>query len=149
MKKSKNRQGFTLIELLIVVGLIGVLTFLGLPYYRPFLQYISLKNDVWTVLSDLRGYRQLAIIEHVNYRVLFNVGSDSYTVEQRDAATDTFIQTVANVTLDSNLIQADDTTFRPMGDAVPASTIVLQGKNPADKITITVYSTTGLARMRE
>jgi len=99
------------------------------------------------LLSDLRGYRQLAIIEHLNYRVRFNVTSDSYTVEQCDAATDTFIQTVANVTLDSDLIQADDTTFRPMGDAVPASTIVLQGKNPADRITINVYSTTGLARM--
>ena len=145
--KDKKQAGFSLIELLIVVGLIGVLTFLGLPYFQDFVKYSSLKNDAWRVLSDLRAYRQLAIVEHMNYRFVFDTNANTYSVEQRNALTDAFIQTVSSVKLSNDLVQATNTTFKPKGEASPGSLIVLQTQSGADAIEITVFATTGLAKM--
>ncbi len=145
---GKN-HGFSLIELLIVIGLLGVFTYLGMPHLKPFLQYSSLKKDSWTLLSDLRSYRQLSIIEHNNYRFTFDINSDSYTIEQRDAATDAFIQTIGTINLSNDITSATDTTFRPKGEASAASTIIIKGNNSPDTLTINVYSTTGLAKITE
>jgi prepilin-type N-terminal cleavage/methylation domain-containing protein len=144
---SLAKPGFSLIELLIVISLIGVLTLLGMPLFSDFIEFSSLKNDAWLVLSDLRSYRQLAIIEHFDYYFDFDVNSDSYIIEKRDSGTGALIETVATRSINNDLAQAIDTTFKPKGQADPAATISIQGKNPSDQITITVFSTTGLAKM--
>lgn len=147
LKRFLSLTGFTLIELLMVVGLIGIVSFLAFPYFKSFFQYSTLKKDTWQLLSDLRSYRQLAIIEHFNYRFVFNTVANSYTIEQHNATTDAYIKTVGTFTMDSDLVSATDTTFRPKGETSQNSTIVINGKKPTDTSTITVYATTGLAKV--
>ena len=146
-RRKTGYTGFSLIELLLVLGLIGVFAFLGMPAFKPFLEYSAVKNDAWRIVSDLRAYRQMAIIEHKNYRFVFNTTTENYTIEQHDAGTDAYIKTVSNVSLGTDLVQATTTTFRPTGDATVSSTIIVKGKNSNDSITITIYQTTGLAKM--
>jgi prepilin-type N-terminal cleavage/methylation domain-containing protein len=141
------KPGFSLIELLIVISLIGALTLLGMPLFRDFIDYSSLKNDAWLLLSDLRSYRQLAIIEHFDYAFVFDVNSDSYSIEKRDSANGALLETIANRSINNDIVQAIDTTFKPKGQAEPAATINIQGKNPSEQMTITVFSTTGLSKM--
>lgn len=142
-------QGFSLIELVIVIAIVGVLTLMVMPYFGSFLQYAALKNDSMVLVSDLKSYRQLAIIEHVNYKFAFDINSDSYTIEQRDATTNDLLQTIATVELESDITQATDTIFQPKGNAFPESNIELRGENPSDTISITVHSTTGLVEVTE
>lgn len=137
----------SLIELLIVLALISVFSYLGWPIFKPLVSYSSLQNDAWRLLSDLRSCRQLAVVEHLNYRFSFNVSEDSYTIEQRDATTDNLIATISTVPFENDLTQATDTTFRPKGEATAGSTIVLKGKSSSDTITITIFATTGLAKI--
>jgi len=147
VKELYSLTGFSLIELLVVLGIIGIFTFLGLPYFRSFIGYSSLKKDAWTLLSTLRAYRQQAIIEHYNYRFVFDTGADTYTIEQRDATTDAFIQTVSTVNFTNDLTAATNTTFQPKGNANPSSTIILKEKSSSDTINIEVFSTTGLSKI--
>ncbi len=147
MRQKKGHSGFSLIELLIVIGLLGVMVFLGMPYYRSMLNYASLKNDAWRILSDLRSYRQQAIIEHKNYHFVFDTAAESYQIREHAAGTDAYIQIVSSVSLENNLIQASDTAFRPTGDASSAAIIIVQGKGFSETITLQVYPTTGLAVM--
>ncbi|MFH1063202.1 MAG: prepilin-type N-terminal cleavage/methylation domain-containing protein [Candidatus Omnitrophota bacterium] len=143
----RKNFGFSLIELLIVISIIGVMSLLGIPLFKDYVQFSALKSDAWKVVSDFRSYRQLAIIEHCNYRFVFDLNSDSYKIEQRDSGTNALIATIATRTLSNDITQAVDTTFMPKGQADPAATILIKGKNSADKVTITVFATTGLSKM--
>ncbi|MBU1043032.1 MAG: prepilin-type N-terminal cleavage/methylation domain-containing protein [Candidatus Omnitrophica bacterium] len=140
-------SGFSLIELLIVISIIGILTLLGIPLFRDFIQFSSLKSDAWKLVSDLRSYRQLAIIEHNNYSFVFDLNSDSYIIEQRNSGTNALIATVATRTLSNDITQAVDTTFMPKGQANIAAQINIKGKNSADQVIINVFATTGLSKM--
>ncbi len=142
-----QKKGLTLIELIIVIIIIGVISYFSLPVFRPFLEYSGLKKDAWKLLSDLRWYRQLAIIEHNNYKFSFDVNADSYTIDEHDAATNAFRQRLSTVVMDNDITQAADSTFRPNGEAVPSSVITIKGNKSSDTISISVFSTTGLAKM--
>ena len=142
-----QKKGITLIELLIVIIIIGVISYLSLPVFRPFLEYSGLKKDAWKLLSDLRWYRQLAIIEHNNYKFSFSINANSYTIDEHDAATNAFRQTLSTVVMDNDITQATDSTFRPNGEAVPSSLITIKGNKSSDSISISIFSTTGLAKM--
>jgi Tfp pilus assembly protein FimT len=139
--------GLTFLELLIVVALIGVITFLGIPYFKPFLEHSWVEKDAWQLLSDLRAYRQQSIMDHYYYRFVFDMSKDTYLVEKRDAATNALIASKPLVTLSSDLVSATEVTFRPRGEASQSSTIIIQGRNSTDKATITVFATTGLAKL--
>jgi len=140
-------SGFSLIELLSVISIIGVLSLLGIPLFRDYVQFSSLKSDAWKVVSDFRSYRQLAIIEHHNYGFVFDLNNDSYIIQQRDSGTNALIATVATRTLNNDITQAVDTTFMPKGQADPAVQIYIKGKNSADQVIINVFATTGLSKM--
>jgi prepilin-type N-terminal cleavage/methylation domain-containing protein len=140
-------SGFSLIELLIVISIIGIFSLLGIPLFKDLIAVSSLKKDAWSLVSDMRSYRQMAIIEHHRYGFKFNINNDSYTIEQRDAATNALIATIATRTLSNDIIQAVDTTFLPKGQADHAATILIKGKTSADKVTISVFATTGLSKM--
>ncbi len=142
-----QKKGISLIELIIVIIIIGVISYLSLPIFRPFLEYSRLKKDAWKLLSDLRWYRQLAIIQHNNYKFSFDIDADSYTIDEYDAATNAFRQTISTVMLENDITQATDSTFQPNGEAVPSSLITIKGNKSSDTITISIFSTTGLAKM--
>ncbi len=139
--------GFTLIELLIVISIIGILTLLGIPLFRDFVQFSSLKSDAWKIVSDFRSYRQLAIIEHKNYAFVFDINNDSYIIEQRDSGTNALIEIIATRTLNNDITQAVNTSFMPKGQANNAAEIHIKGKNTADQVIINVFATTGLSKI--
>ncbi len=143
----RKKTGITLIELLIVLGIMGVVMFLSVPVFKPFLEYSRLKKDAWKLLSDLRWYRQLAIIDHNNYKFTFDISANSYKIDEHDAATNAYRQTLSTVALVNDITQATDATFRPSGEAVPSSLIRIKGNKSTDLIDITIFSTTGLAKM--
>lgn len=147
LSTTKLDYGFTLIELLIVISIIGVLSLLGMPLFRDFIQFSSLKNDAWKIVSDFRSYRQLAIIEHNNYAFVFDINNESYIIEQRDSGTNALIETIATRTLNNDITQAANTSFLPKGQAKNASEIHIKGKNSADQVIVNVFATTGLSKM--
>ncbi len=146
---GKHCRGITLIELLIVIALIAVFTYLGMPSFKAFLQYSNLSRDAWIMLSDLRYYREEAIVKHYDYAFTFNTAANSYTVEQRTAPADTPVKEVKTQTLDSDITQAANTVFTPSGEATTASTIVIHGENPGDAFQITISPTTGMVKMEQ
>ncbi|MBU2063969.1 MAG: prepilin-type N-terminal cleavage/methylation domain-containing protein [Candidatus Omnitrophica bacterium] len=140
-------NGFSLIELLIVISVIAVFAFLGLPVFRSYIDYSSLKKDGWILLSNLRSYRELAVVEHFNYKFDFDVNADTYTIEKRDPATGSLIGTITTVSLDNNITGATDTSFSPRGDTDVSSVITIRSNSSSDSLTINVFSTTGLSKI--
>ena len=142
-----SKKGITLIELIIVIVIIGVISFLAMPVFRPFLDYSGLRKDAWKLLSDLRWYRQLAIVEHNNFKFTFDINANSYRIDEHDSATNAFRQTLSTVVLKNDLTQATDSTFMPNGEATPSSLITIRGNRTSESISISVFSTTGIAKM--
>jgi len=147
MKRTFAKKGITLIELLIVISLIGVFSYLGMPYFKSFVAYSNLSRDSWMILSDLRTYRELSIVEHYNYGFVFNTTKNSYTIEKRDPATNALISQVKTQTLESDITLATNTEFFPTGEATPQSTIKIIGENPKDQFQISVSAVTGLTKL--
>ena len=141
-------RGMTLIELLIVIGVIGALSFLLIPSFQSVVRGYDVQKDGWILLADIRGYREAAINEHVNYRFTFNLTQNSYTIEQRDAATDALLKTIKTVQFTTDLTDGATTTLKPTGEATPTTTVILKGNNIPDQITISIYAS-GLAKLTQ
>ncbi|MFH1777676.1 MAG: prepilin-type N-terminal cleavage/methylation domain-containing protein [Candidatus Omnitrophota bacterium] len=143
---KKNISGFSLIELLITLFLAALLFSLLISLYKPYREYISLRKNVWILASDLRAFRQQAIISHYNYAFVFDLNNESYTIEKRTYPDNSFVENVKNEILNIDIVAAVNFRFEPQGNANLFSSITLQ--NPSgDLNTIIVSATTGNVRI--
>jgi len=60
-------RGFTLIEMIVVLALIGIMLFIGLPAFRDNLFDSSLKSTSRKVIGFVRGIREMAARERQSY----------------------------------------------------------------------------------
>lgn len=58
-----NQQGFTLIELMIVVGIVAILSAIGLPAYQNYLQRAAL-TDMLQTMVPYKTAVELCALEH-------------------------------------------------------------------------------------
>ncbi len=75
-----NCRAFTLIETIMVIVIIGILTAVTVPRFNAFYA-IKLDGAMKKARSDIRYLQQLAISRHVDTRIIFNTGGNSYTAE--------------------------------------------------------------------
>lgn len=85
MKKS-----YTIIELIMVIVIVGILAALTIPRFQSF-YYIKLNGAMKKVIADIRYAQQLAISEHTNTKLVFNIGADTYTAQKYNPNTGTWV----------------------------------------------------------
>lgn len=76
----KNR-GFTIIELVMVIVIVAILTIISLPKIDT-IYSIKLQGAAKRALSDIRLTQQLSISRHESYKIVFNLGTDTYQVQR-------------------------------------------------------------------
>ncbi len=76
----KNRSdGFTLIELIVIITIIGILSFIGIPRFQNTIGSINLKVASNKLMDDLRYVRNFAVNNHRNTWFNIDTGSNSYS----------------------------------------------------------------------
>lgn len=72
-------DGFTLIELIVIIIIIGILSFIGIPRFQNTIDSINLKVASDKLMDDLRYVRNIGVNSHRNTWFNINVGLNSYS----------------------------------------------------------------------
>ncbi len=79
-RSMNNRKGFTLVEAMIVICIMAVVAAIAIPQFQKMAINGNLKAAAKDVLSDFSSMRERAISENANFSIVFNIGSNNYTV---------------------------------------------------------------------
>ena len=73
-------------EMVITFGLTVFMAAMSVPYYQRYVLNTNLKAAARDIASDFANLKQRAMTESTNFSILFNVGDNSYTLQQGGAA---------------------------------------------------------------
>ncbi|MGA1875786.1 MAG: GspH/FimT family pseudopilin [bacterium] len=77
-----NSCGFTLIELAVILTIFGILSALGVPSILEIMPRIRLNNAAQRIVSDIQFARMRSIATGKEYRLNFDVSTESYQIEE-------------------------------------------------------------------
>lgn len=85
--KLRIKQGVTLIEILVAIGIIGILSLIGIPAFRAYGPKLELSGSTQELVSDLRHIQQMAVTEQKEYCIKFFPTEKKYQVLKYGTAT--------------------------------------------------------------
>ncbi len=77
----RGRQGFSIIELLVVIGILGVMIAIIVPFYVGYRPKLMLSQSGGKVISALRLARQMAVSEARTHTVYFDWTGEAYKID--------------------------------------------------------------------
>lgn len=75
-------RGFTIIELMIVVVILSIAALTAIPMMSS-ASSMQIRSATNLIMADLEYAKSMAITRGQNYSVVFNVGTDSYQIEDQ------------------------------------------------------------------
>jgi type II secretory pathway pseudopilin PulG len=83
---SETRTGMTLVELVIIITLVGIMAFAMAPRFNTY-RRIELRSAIKELAADVRFAQSRAIATRVRYGLVFDPGSERYTVYRGETST--------------------------------------------------------------
>ena len=83
----QSQSAFTLTEVMVIVAVIGFLAAVAGPNILQMLPRIRLNNAAQRIASDLQFARMRSIATNKEYRLNFDVSTESYRIEEGDRST--------------------------------------------------------------
>lgn len=124
MVRLRTARGFTLLDLLVVIGIVAILTAVGLPLLNTATQRLRFTQAAREVERELQGAKQRAVASNRPVRVRFNCPSDG-----RYRAVELIGTPSVPSSLDSNDNRCNDTTYPyPAADRDPITRPNLDGQ---------------------
>jgi prepilin-type N-terminal cleavage/methylation domain-containing protein len=139
-----NKKGVTLIELVVVFAIIAIGAVLMVPNLRPWIINYRLRSATRDITSTLRVAQMKAVTNNLDYRVSFNIGAGTYTLERNSGGV--YVPETAQ-TLPTGITMATDfgntLTFNPNSSTTPGvtTTITLQNEKGTKKLVRVLPST--------
>ncbi len=78
----KDEQGFTIIEMMVTVAIIAIMVGIAIPSVLAWMPAANLKDAAFDLRTAMIRARSLAVNEGIEYRVAFDVDSQTYTVDK-------------------------------------------------------------------
>jgi prepilin-type N-terminal cleavage/methylation domain-containing protein len=103
----KRKRGFTLIELVIVTSLLGILAWISVLDIGSY-QAQHFRAALERIAADLRYVKNLALTTSKWHGVIFDVGSNTYTLYETDGVTDTPLTNLVYPDQDYSVNLTDD-----------------------------------------
>ena len=77
----KTNKGFSLIELMIVIGIIGIVSAIGVFSYQGYLANANLRTAARGLVSDINTMKQGAVVKQdTTYAIAFDKTANTYTM---------------------------------------------------------------------
>jgi general secretion pathway protein H len=140
---NRGCRGFSIIELLVVIGIMGVMVAIIVPFYVGYRPKLMLSRASTDVLSSLRMTRQRAVAEARRHTVHFDWTNESYRIDTgpwKPLGLQIDLEQGSGFTEDSLAFDAD-------GKASSSGKIVLGSSRVSDKFEIYV-SIAGFTKMQ-
>ena len=145
---ARFSKGFTLVEILIVIALIGILTAIAAPNISAWVETFKFKNTKREIGITMQLARMKAIARGVEYRVVFDLDAETFSLERGNQAdgSDTWIAegVVSDVSSWADIAFVNSYTtgkrnkqFNPNGTSSTGSIRLNNAKGEKYKITLT------------
>ena len=131
MKMQRGEGGFTLIELGIVMAMVGIMALFVAPAIGQWIDNFRIRQAVRDISSTLQQAKMKSISSRLQYRVVFNVGNETYQLWRNDAGwvTEGNPNTVPRgVDIDNTGFTSDTVMFNPNGTSSENGTITIDNE---------------------
>jgi len=81
-KDGHPPKAFTLVELLVTLALIVIVAAIAIPYFFGYSLNTNLKSAARNIQADFLDLKERAIAESTAYRITFDTGGNTYTIEK-------------------------------------------------------------------
>lgn len=133
------KRGFGVVELLIVVGVIGLLSVISMPFLSNYQKTTKLQSESRLLATNLRFTQQLAITQQNIFNLIAIPATNSYQIT--NSSTSELIKTVE---LDDEVsiaeitdLNNDTVQFTPTGSVIqPGSITLVNSRNETSTVTI-------------
>ncbi len=139
----KARKGFTLVELMITVALVGIIAAIGGLTFHSYTANRNLKSAAREIVSDFFVYRARAVSEGKTYRIAFDTGGNSYTIQPGSSTplTRSPLAFGSDIRIiDANFGRGHAVNFLPRGTVSPFGNVRLENRRQSSatiKVNIT------------
>lgn len=86
LSRLTTKQGMTLVELVVIITLVGIMAFAMAPRFNAY-RKIELRSAVKELAADVRFAQSRAIATRVRHGLVFDPGTERYTVYRGNAST--------------------------------------------------------------
>lgn len=156
--KARSSGGISLVEMLIVMVLVGILTAIAVPNVSAWVETFRFKNTVREIGITMQLARMKAIAGGVEYRVVFDLDAETFSLEkgnQADGSDSWSLEGVVNdvsswvdiAFVNSYATGSHNKQFNPNGTSSTGSVRLTNAKGKKYKITLT--PTTGYIDVNE
>jgi prepilin-type N-terminal cleavage/methylation domain-containing protein len=81
-KRNSKVNGFTILELMVTLGILAVVLTIAIPNFQRISINGNLKTAARDIVADFNALRARAMANNKAYQIVFNVGGNSYTIQE-------------------------------------------------------------------
>ena len=131
-REDNGIKGYTLIDMMLIIVISGILLLVANSMFTNFGKNTNLHEAAGALTGDIKLAKQRSVAENVNYSIILDINSNSYTMNKYDSNGNMITTPIKTIKLSNfgngiSIKSSNNTiTFLPRGTCNVSGTITLQ-----------------------